>query len=176
MSYYEQLSLGIQHTGYSLNPQCLESRPVRCIVVWVGFEPGTISRGVARGGFQGFWNFPFLSHLDPSLCQYLERPLCDTYHWPNSFWWFGLPPPTLKNAGYAPVIVLNLETLTSELRHLETQSGCEVISRASHLYDRGLISGIGTWAEIVNLNLTPRSFFRVLPLQIWLLRPARFDQ
>ena len=43
----------------------------------------------------------FLSHLDPSLCQFLERPYCNTYHWSNSFWWFGAS--SLKNAGYAPV-------------------------------------------------------------------------
>ena len=38
----------------------------------------------------------------PSLCQFLERPQahCDIYHCPNSFWWFGTPPP-LKNASYA---------------------------------------------------------------------------
>ena len=33
----------------------------------------------SQGEFQGFQN-PLLLHLDPSLCQFLEQPHCDTYH------------------------------------------------------------------------------------------------
>ena len=50
---------------------------------------------------------------DPSLCQFLMQPHHDINHWPNNFWWLGIP--ILKNVGYALDVYVQLKTLQNDL-------------------------------------------------------------
>ena len=124
-----------------------------------------------RERFQGFWNSS-LSHLDLSLCQFLERPHCNTYHWQNSFWWFGIlyPPPPLKNAGYAPVTIIILhptvlsflspETIpaTLELYKFYTTDAMLILLILSNA-----LPVSGGWSWITSVSLTKLILEKVHP-------------
>ena len=77
-------------SGFGLNPSLVRRAAAFLQGRSQRFQLAHAARWEGGGGSRGS-KTPLLSHLDPSLCQFLERPHCHTYHWPNSFWWFGNP-------------------------------------------------------------------------------------